>query len=691
MIGHAETSSSTRRAVAIAIGLYLLAVVLRLGVLYEVHDHPTFDELHALDMRGNHEFALSILEGLRPTTFYKAPAYTYVMAGIYALTDTEPLYVRLVQIVLVSFVPVLTFLIGRFFFGDLVGAIAGLLAAVFWTFLYFSVELLDTELACLIYMLLAYLLLILDGRRLTTWLVCGLLLGLGAITRPNILAFAPVLAVTVFLVGWRRERRRAASLDASGCAGGTDVTAPGTKDAGPRPRPIARPLGHVVVLTVACCLAIAPVTLRNILVGGDWVLIGAYGGMNLYVANSPHSDSKDGPLLVDEDRFATPTTYDPNEPWARCCLNYYLAYRVAETELGRKPSPGEFSGVMGRMAWDFIRENPDWFARHALRRLCWLFNTHEFHSNRDFYHFRWNSWILLIASGLQFGMLCPPALIGLILALRRRDLRTASMAYYVGMLAALTLPAVLFIINARFRLPMVHLLMPFAAYGIVEIVGLLGSGVPTRRRLAIGVPLVGLALFCNLNVFDYWSSPKGHLRWAMVVACDKAGRDDLLPEAVAEFEAELEQNLKDLRPSNIAEVLRHSRPYTWLFDYYDRRDNCTKAYLYARRMIDNEPFDPKTWIRAFHLFLAEGNKTRARRVLDALPRYVPDPVRAELWLRFGQRFEDREALRRSERHFVKAVELNPGQPKLRAGLDAVRKLLAKQPGTTQSTTAPAAR
>ncbi len=660
------TSSDTKRVLAIALAIYAVALLLRAAVLFEVKDHPTIAAVPVLDMHGNHEFALAILEGLPPTTYYKAPFYTYFMAGIYAILGPDPLNVRIVQIVLVSFVPVLTFLIGRRFFGTAVGAVGGVFAAVFWTFLYFSIELLDTELACLFYLLLAYLLLVLDDRRWWKWLVCGVILGLGAITRPNILAFGPVLAFTVVIVGWKRQAREA------------------SRDSGRRRRRVLLPVGHAAALTIGCVCAIAPVTLRNRLVGGEWVLLGAYGGMNLYVANSPYSDSKDGPLLLEDTDFVEPTTWDPNEVWANCCLNYYLSYRVAETELGRPPKPGEFSAVMADKALAFLRENPRWLAKHAFRRLCWLFNTYEFHSNRDFYHFRKWSRVLTAASALQFGVICPLAVLGIVLALGRCEYRTAGMAYYVGMIASLAFPAVLFIINARFRLPMVHLFMPFAAYGLVRVIDLSRPIVSWRRRAAVLGGLLALALFSNANLFDYWTSLKAHLRWAMVMACEKTGRDDLLPEAVREFEAQLAEDLTRLRPSNTTETLKHGRPMTWLFTYYLEQGNEDKALHYGRRMLARDPFHPRATMESFGFFLRHNLPEDAAKAIEKMNGKVPPHVLGDCLLLFGRLHHDRASLRRAVDLFEIAAERTNQPERFRARIEKARRLLkGLQPTTTR--------
>ena len=45
------------------------------------------------------------------------------------------------------------------------------------------------------------------------------------------------------------------------------------------------------LIALPLCLIIFPVTLRNYLIGDDWVLISANGGVNFYIGNNAHYDS----------------------------------------------------------------------------------------------------------------------------------------------------------------------------------------------------------------------------------------------------------------------------------------------------------------------------------------------------------------------------------------------------------------
>ncbi len=672
-------ASAWRQTVALVLALFLLALGLRLGVWLEVRDHPTY-QVPVLDMRGNHEFAVQALRGeLPPKAYYKAPLYGYFLAAVYGLTGVDMAHARLVQIVLTSFAPVLTFLIGLRLFDRRVGIIAGLLACAFWTFLYLATELLDTELACTMYLLLAYLLIVLDDGKWTKWLACGLLLGLGGTIRPNILAFAPVLAVALLVLGWRRR-------------GGPDVRDDAAVAAR---RSTAKPLVGALALTIGCCVPVFAVTIRNRVVGGEWVLIGAYGGLNLYVANNPDSDSKNGPLLVRDEYLAVPARIDPNadDPWARCCLNYIIGCQVAESKLGRIAKPGEFSRILSRMAFEFLRDHPRWLARHAVMRLCWMFNAYEFHNDRDFYRFRHHSRLMLAASHLHFGIVCPLAVVGLGLALARRDLRTRPMLYYVLMLASLTFPAVLFIINARYRLPMVHLMMPFAAYGAVRVVGLFWHRETWPRRIAVIAALAGLAVFSNANLFGYRGNHKAYLHAHYLDACERAGRTDLLDQAYEDLEQSLLADMADPRPSNTTMMLAHGTLMTKLFFHHAKQQHLTKAVKYGWLMLMYEPINGPMVKGLLDLLMGVGQERQARDVLAVLRgRCPPDQtaVLAACLSRVGERYGDRALLREAVTHYKQLLAAHPADLLLHEELKAVQRLLsghgpASKPATTTAT------
>ena len=88
-----------------------------------------------------------------------------------------------------------------------------------------------------------------DRPRPRRWLAAGLVLGLGALAVASMLLLAPVA------LWWLRRTSRT-------------WRAP-------------------LLFLLGCTLAIAPVTLRNGLVSGDWVLISRDAGLNFYIGNNP--------------------------------------------------------------------------------------------------------------------------------------------------------------------------------------------------------------------------------------------------------------------------------------------------------------------------------------------------------------------------------------------------------------------
>jgi len=45
-----------------------------------------------------------------------------------------------------------------------------------------------------------------------------------------------------------------------------------------------------LILAAGCVIIVSPVTLRNIFIGHDKVLIASQGGINFYIGNNPYAD-----------------------------------------------------------------------------------------------------------------------------------------------------------------------------------------------------------------------------------------------------------------------------------------------------------------------------------------------------------------------------------------------------------------
>ncbi len=238
--------------------LFVFALVLRVAAVAVVGDLPS--------IRGYECEAIShsLLEGdgyampyfgPRQATAHQYPLYCFLMAGHFALFGFHYLPLQLFQAVVGAFSCVLLWRLGARVSTERIGRIAGLLAAVYPVYVYWTARLqaLTIEVALLI----ALLLLIdraFERPTLSRFIGAGVLFGAACLSKSLYLVFLPVIFAWA---AWRW----------------------GTKG-------LSKPLG---AFAVAAALVILPWTARNWIVLGEPVLISSNGGWNLYVGANPHA------------------------------------------------------------------------------------------------------------------------------------------------------------------------------------------------------------------------------------------------------------------------------------------------------------------------------------------------------------------------------------------------------------------
>jgi len=645
----------SRRTLCWCLVIYGLALAVRLVYYWQVHDNPLYDWT-TLDENTNHHAALAHLKGTAPAKAYlKAPLYLYYLLGVYGIAGPETGAARLIQVFLASLWAPLTFLIAERLFGRPTDVLAGLLAAIFWTFVFFSTELLDVAIGGVFYLLTACLLIRLSDAYRWKWLLCGVALGLGAITRPNILAAAPFLAATVVLVAWR----------------------------GARPMGTAwalLALRRAAGLALGCCLIVLPITVRNRVVGGKWVLIGAYGGVNFYLANNVDADAKNVELLGLPD-YQPSGVFDANDPYNVHCFTYRQGCDYTSQKLGRPCTRGEMNDAMFALGRAYVRDHPGKFITDSLKRLCWFFNAYEFADNKDLYQFRHFSRLLSGLSLLHFGVLCPLIVFGLVLAIRADD-RSPGLAYYLVLLASLIGPGVFFLVNARFRVTIVCLLAPLGAYGLVRVAAWCRASVDRRKTFIAAACLAGVGLVSNLNVFAYRPPCHPYLLFIYAAACGATGRGQEMARTVEKIEQAMAMDVKGGR---------HGRALYCLHDYYDRNGPLDKAVHYGIRLIERRQLDANGSARVFDTFMKANRPDLIRSLLAVMDQGQAgaDPgVIADAILRYARRYHDRKWLRQAERRYRQLAVRHPVEVEYHRRLDLIRALLASPTTTRQATSAP---
>jgi 4-amino-4-deoxy-L-arabinose transferase-like glycosyltransferase len=403
--------------------LVILALALSIRIvfffLYQ-QNNPLF-YYPIMDAKYHHEWALQIVSGdfWGDEVFFRAPLYPYLLALLYKISGSSIAFAIVCQQLIGTLSAVLVYLLARQLFRPSVSLLAGIFAALYWPFIYFEGDLLIVT--TIVFLdLLALLLLEKSIRNDHTklFLASGIVLGLSAIARPNILILLPVLPV-VFYVRGRPPAKQSV--------------------------PVSRRWMRSTLLVYASVFAvILPVIVRNYIVGRDVVPIASQGGVNFYIGNNPQSDGR--------------TAIVPGTRWD-WWGGYEDAIKAAETDRGRALKPSEVSDYYFQKALAFIVSSPDESILLILKK-SGLFWAGGERSNNKYIYFFWHKSGLGKVPLPGFWLIAPLGLAGGVLLWRRR--RDFSLLYIF--VIAYMLGVVAFFVNARFRLPVVPVLIIFAAY-----------------------------------------------------------------------------------------------------------------------------------------------------------------------------------------------------------------------------------
>lgn len=458
-----------RRALAIVVGTGLIA---RVAVLAYETRLPSFTH-HRLDAE-LYDMAGRLIAGgdvaLGNQVYHSSPLYSYLVGAVYAAFGAGPWGIRIVQLVLGIGTAVLVHEAARRLLGPRAALACGLAAALYGPLLFYETKLLSETLGTFLHALLFWLALGVLGRTrddreaavaaslpppasspppLRQFFAIGLVLGLCVITRASALVLLVPLLVVVF--GVRGTHRARAGAGAALIAG--------------------------------AALAIAPVTLRNLVVAGEPVLVTDSGGLNFYLGNGPGAHGS----------FRVPAEL----PVARNAPAQFLAFRAfAERETGRRLSAREVDAFWYRRTWAAIADDPGRWLR-LMAEKAWLYvNARELPNAYDYAFHRLLHPVLALPL-VQFGWIAPLAVFGTVLLAVRRGRPGLFVALWNSVMAA---QVIAFFVVDRYRLPAVPALIVAAGAGGVS----LAEWVRARRRgplVASAAALAALALVVHWPKF----------------------------------------------------------------------------------------------------------------------------------------------------------------------------------------------
>lgn len=425
------------------------------------------------------------------TPYFRPPGYPYFLALVYRIFGTGAVMPRIVQMLLGMASALLAYWIGRRWFGSVVGLIFAGLMSTYWSFIYFEGELLEP--ALLSPLTLAILLLQCrwaECRGTVYALLAGLSIGLFALIRPNI--FIYLAASIAWMICWilrdGRQRHRWMPL---------------------------------MSFVLAASFVIAPVGIRNWIVSGDYFIVSSNGGINFFFGNNAESDG---------------FTASHSEVGSWSCFDYPRIAANLEREYGRRMSYGEVSRHFVNRALAYIRENPIRSLRLTAAKSLLFWGPVEVGNEKEDELEREASNVLRLLP-MRFAHALTLAQIGLALFLLRilRRRRTSSMegsidrnpqiallSLSILFLTTYSLSFLPFIVAGRYRVPIVPILLLWAAAGLHALVEYVAEKSWRPALCWIGAALC-LGLLNTSNLSGYQARPANR-HWARAVAFRKMGQ-----------------------------------------------------------------------------------------------------------------------------------------------------------------------
>ncbi len=580
--------------------ILVVAFSARLAYLNQIQEMPTFN-YPVMDEKYHVKLAEQINsdEGLPAEPFYRAPLYPYVFAFLHKISG-ESMYVpRFVQILFGMFVPLLVYFFGLRLFTPRVACWAGGVAALYPTLIYYDASLLITSLMVLLTMLLLFQLYRCQTRPcLFNFVLAGILIGLAGLARPNILLLGPVLILWIWLVikpqiGWKKA------------------------------------LIRYGVMGLFAFLIILPVTIRNYVVADDPVFIAWQGGFNFFLGNNRAASGWSA------------TVPGIDMTWEG---GYEEAIAIAEQAEQHKLKRSEVSDFWYDRAFEEINQDRAGFVALMFRKLRLFFNGFEIGNNQDLYFNRNYSPLLarlMFTGGLMFpyGLIAPLALLGVAFSIRKW--RDYLLVYLV--IGSYVMSLLLFFVCARFRQPVMPLLILLAVFGAIHLFELFRSR--QKKNLILALFIFALLLVETnhdmLGLDPKHSDATSHANMGLAFL-----EENRLSRAYAEFKksADLDPNYGSAfanlgtvtsRQGKLAEATAHLTRalslepnvpdrYTNLANNYFDRSDTASAIAVMEDGARQFPNNPAVMLRLALAYLDAGRLDQSRAIVVDVLRTYPE-------------------------------------------------------------------
>lgn len=430
--------------------IFLLALALRVIALFAIKETPYFNFL-MMDERIYHDWGKQIADGsYMPRAAYEFPPLpAYITAFIYWLFSPNPLYTRVLNVFLGSLTCVIIGLTAKQLDRPASGLLAALTGALYKPLIFYSAVPLKTALSVFLCAAVVYLLASFCSR--ATRYKCalmGVLIGLALNVRGNYLVLAPVAALAIL---WTCRKSR---------------------------YPLRWSATALFLYAAGLLAATAPFAIRNHNITGEWVLTTTQAGFNFYLGNN----------LQNPTPYSQPVAFAASSP----VLQGVQFTIEASRRTGHPLTASEASWFWTHEVFREAAQQPRAFAQKLLYKILAPINRYE---NCDHYDLGFLSRFIpfLLLPFPAFTLVWPFGLAGMFMEwvkFRRAGWLAAAFCAYL-------LTLIIFFSNGRYRLPLLTILIPFAALAVSRFLTAL---LQLRMRMVASYLLV-FAVALGLSFF----------------------------------------------------------------------------------------------------------------------------------------------------------------------------------------------
>jgi 4-amino-4-deoxy-L-arabinose transferase-like glycosyltransferase len=402
-----------RKGLWLGVGIFILALVVRLIYLSEVSKSPTF--LAPIVDAGTYDnLARSQAQETSPDFFWHSFFYPFFLSRVYFFSGNSIVFAKLLQIILGSLLCVLVYHLGRKLFNRWTGTLAGVIAALYGPLIFFESELLATGWASIWSVVLLLLFLkACEKKDPRVYFALGICGGLSIITRATFILF--FLAASIWLILTLRKTPSRAKM--------------------------------IATAIVGFLLIIGPVSILSFHVTGHFTPLPESGSINLYIGNNPEASKT---IMA-----------RPGADWEDLKL---LPLRYGAKN---QKEPERF---FMRQFRNYVTTQPLHYIKGLGKKTIQFFSSREIPRSYDIYTYRKYSPLLSIMTwkahgfGFPFGILLPLAILGLIRCWSRVPMP-------IILLLILHPSAVILVfVAARYRAPVIPVMIVLAAAGICNAI-----------------------------------------------------------------------------------------------------------------------------------------------------------------------------------------------------------------------------